>query len=125
MRLVGRTPAPQRWARAADVFAFLSRREGLGYVIIESMGCGIPAVVSPLDGIGHELVQHGRTGFVVDEPDDAAAVGARLRSLLDDAELRRRLGAEARHDVVARFSMQARARQLVGIYEGMRAEAGP
>jgi len=115
LRIEGMSPVLERYYQAADVYAFLSRREGLGYVTIEAMACGIPAVVSPMDGIGAELVPEG-CGHVLDEPDDPDAVGSVLRRLLDDAGLRRRLGEAARRDAEERFSMPARARKLAAIY---------
>jgi glycosyltransferase involved in cell wall biosynthesis len=109
---------------AADVFALLSRREGFGTVTAEAMACGLPCVVSPLDGIAREIVDEGRTGFVVDDPDDPDAVAARLRSLFSDLELRSTLGAAARETACARFSMEVRAERLAGIYRTLAGRAG-
>lgn len=116
VRLVGRVDDPERWLAASDVFALLSRSEGFGIVIAEAMGCGLPCLVSPLEGIGREIVSEGQTGFVIDEPDDPEAVAARLRPLLADAEVRRKLGAEAARDAHARFSLAARAAKLERAY---------
>jgi glycosyltransferase involved in cell wall biosynthesis len=49
---------------------------------------------------------------VVDRPGDATAVAAALARLLDDSELRERLGAEARHRAVAEFDYDKLARML-------------
>jgi glycosyltransferase involved in cell wall biosynthesis len=116
VRFVGRVDDPERWMAASDVFALLSRREGFGTVTAEAMACGLPCVVSPLDGIAREIVDEGRTGFVVDEPDEPDAVAAPLRSLLSDAHRRSTLGAAARESACARFSMDVRAERLAGIY---------
>jgi glycosyltransferase involved in cell wall biosynthesis len=123
VRLVGRVDDVERWMAAADVFALLSRREGFGTVTAEAMACGLPCVVSPLDGIGREIVDEGRTGFVIDDPDDPDAVAARLRPLLSDGELRRRLGTAARESACARFSMEVRAERLAEIYRTLAARS--
>ncbi len=124
VRFVGRVDDVERWMAAADVFALLSRREGFGTVTAEAMACGLPCVVSPLDGIAREIVDEGRTGFVIDDPDAPEAVAARLRSLLSDVELCSTLGAAARESACARFSMDVRAERLAGIYRTLVARAG-
>ncbi len=112
----GRVDDLERYYAASDLFVFLSRREGLGNVTIEAMATGLPCIVSPLDGIGHELIDHGRTGFVAESPDDAAAVAALIRRLLDQPDEARRMGEAAHADAVARFSMPARAAALATLY---------
>ena len=54
-----------RLLAAADVFAFPSRREGFGTVMIEAMACGVPPVVAELPGI---------TDFVFGDDDDGAVI---------------------------------------------------
>jgi glycosyltransferase involved in cell wall biosynthesis len=119
VRFVGRVEDLERWYAAADVFLFLSRREGQGYVIVEAMASGLPCVVSPLDGIGRELL--GDSGVVADDPDDADAVAARIGELLADAPRRRTLGERARLRAEARFSMKTRARSFAELYRELHA----
>lgn len=116
VRFAGRLDEVHDAMAAADVFAFLSRREGFGTVTVEAMACGLPVLVSPLDGIAREILADGREGLVADAPDDPEAVAAALRELLDDPGRRARLGAAAREAACARFSMRARAEALAGIY---------
>jgi glycosyltransferase involved in cell wall biosynthesis len=119
LALTGRIDNVEEYLGASDLFVFLSRREGMGYVIPEAMACGLPCVVSPLDGIAEELVEEGRTGFIARAPDDSEQVAEILRPLLEDAELRRSLGVSARRVVEERFSMEARARTLRGVYDAL------
>jgi glycosyltransferase involved in cell wall biosynthesis len=123
VRLLGHTNEPERVLRAADAFVFLSRREGLGNVVIESLACGLPCVVSPLDGIGHELLEEGETGHVIADPDDAQAVGACIAGLLDEPERRAAMGRAAHAEARRRFSMGVRARALAEVYRSVVAEA--
>jgi glycosyltransferase involved in cell wall biosynthesis len=119
VRIVGRVDRVEDFMRAADVFALLSLQEGFGIVIAEAMACGLPCVVSPLDGIAREIVREGQTGFVAQRPDDATAVGTILRRLLDDAKVRTELGSEAADAARARFSLDGRARQLAELYRSL------
>jgi glycosyltransferase involved in cell wall biosynthesis len=74
----------------ADVFFFPSAMEGFGLSVGEAMSSGLPVVASDRGSIP-ELVVDGEGGFVSD-PIDKARFGERLRLLLGDAALRRKLG---------------------------------
>jgi glycosyltransferase involved in cell wall biosynthesis len=117
VHFTGRSDRIQEEFAAADLFLFLSRKEGFGTVTIEAMATGLPVVVSPLDGIGREIVTEGVTGHVTPDPDDAAAVAAIVSGLLDDDPRRRRLGDAARRDAIKRFSWQLRVDRLLAIYD--------
>jgi glycosyltransferase involved in cell wall biosynthesis len=77
--------------RSADVFVFPTLEEGGPQVVNEAAGCGVPVITTPM---GAARVANGATGFVLDPLDEAGWIEA-LRTLADDAELRRRMGAEA------------------------------
>ena len=95
---------------AADVFAIPCRRrwagleqEGFGIVFLEAAACGVPQVAGDSGGAA-EAVADGRTGFVVDRPDDPVATASVLARLLDDPDLRRAQGQAARRRAEAEFS---------------------
>ncbi|MCA0458815.1 MAG: glycosyltransferase [Chloroflexi bacterium] len=98
---------------AADVLALPAVGEGLPMVVLEAMAAGLPVIVSPGCNLP-EVVQHG-AGLEVEavvEPLSGA-----LRSLLPDAARRARMGAAARALVNERFTWDAVAAQLEGLYE--------
>jgi glycosyltransferase involved in cell wall biosynthesis len=74
----------------ADVFFFPSAMEGFGLAVGEAMSSGLPVVASDRGSIP-ELVVDGEGGFVSD-PRDRERFAERLRLLLGDPALRRRLG---------------------------------
>jgi glycosyltransferase involved in cell wall biosynthesis len=76
--------------RAADCLVLPSRNDSFGMVVAESLACGVPAIVS--DQVGaRDLIEPGRTGFVV----PAGDVGALTAVLLDCASRRSELRAMA------------------------------
>jgi glycosyltransferase involved in cell wall biosynthesis len=104
--------------KACDLFVSSSRWEGSPLVVLEAMASG-RAILATRQGAG-EVLEHGRTGWLVDSG-DPGALGAALTRLMADAPLRRRLGAAARKEAVARFSLKAYVQDLMGIYDGLLA----
>lgn len=66
--------------RLADAYVMPSRQEGFGYVHLEAMACGIPAVASGADG-AREAVRDGMLGEVIDPDDRQQIVDATLRAM--------------------------------------------
>ena len=94
----------------ADVFSMLCRvrwggleQEGFGIVFLEAAACAVPQLAGRSGGAA-EAVVDGTTGYVVDDPTDVSQVVSHLRTLLADAELRRRLGDAGRARAVSEFS---------------------
>jgi len=108
---------------ASDVFVLPSRWEGLSVALLEAGLAGLPAVVSDLPA-NREVVQAGTTGLVVpvDQPDGLAAA---VCTLIDDPELRRRLGRAAKRRVVERFLMDASVQKVTRIYDELLRERRP
>ena len=79
--------------RAADVVVVPSRSESFGLVALEAAACGVPVVASAVGGL-NTLVDHGRTGFLV-EGRDPAAFATCLQQLLDDPVLAAEMGRRA------------------------------
>jgi glycosyltransferase involved in cell wall biosynthesis len=69
-------------------------QEGLGLVTLEAIGCGCAVIASDLSAI-RDVVIDGETGLLA-QAGDAADCAAKLRRLLDDGNLRQRLGESAR-----------------------------
>jgi glycosyltransferase involved in cell wall biosynthesis len=98
----GRVENVEEYLRASDVFVFPSVFEALGLSLIEAAATGLPAVGARTGGIV-DVIDDGASGFLF-TPDDAADLAAKLAPLVDDAELRRRLGERARSVAAERFS---------------------
>ena len=102
----------------ADVFAMLCRnrwggleQEGFGIVFVEAASCGVPQVAGDSGGAA-EAVADGETGFVIADPEDIQAVADAFAKLLDDDELRRRMGEQSRRRVLDDFAYDVLARRL-------------
>ncbi len=84
VHFAGLRPDPERLLAAADCLVFPSRFDAFGNAVLEAMASGLPVVVSRHAGSA-ELVIPGKTGAVVAAPEDAAALAAAIRPILDPA----------------------------------------
>lgn len=98
-----------------DLLVHPARREGLGVALLEAASCALPIVAAPVGGVP-DLIEHARTGWLVDF-EDPAAVAEALGRLLSEPGERKRLGEAARRDVERRFSVAAMVDAHVRLYE--------
>ncbi|MDX6423918.1 MAG: hypothetical protein QOI67_1389, partial [Gaiellaceae bacterium] len=95
--------------------ALPSWTEGLPLVVLEAMALG-RAVVATTVGGTPELVSEGETGLLV-PPQDVEALTAAVKRVLEDEDLRRRLGDAGKRRVAERFSSEAMTRDVLAIYD--------
>jgi colanic acid/amylovoran biosynthesis glycosyltransferase len=100
---------------APSVHASDGKREGIPVVLMEAMSCGLPVVASRLSGIP-ELVEDEVDGLLV-APGDAPALATAIARVMDDVELRERIGAAARAKVKRDFDLLTNARRVVGLID--------
>ena len=100
----------------ADVFALACRvdqrgdRDGIPVVLMEAMALGVPVVSGRLPAI-EELVEHGRTGILVNA-DDPTEVAHEFARLAGDATLCDSLATAARERVVEEFALDVNIDRL-------------
>jgi glycosyltransferase involved in cell wall biosynthesis len=118
VQLLGRVPHEriELLMQAADLFVLGSHREGSGYSLIEALACGLTPVVTDIPSF-RALTGAGAVGMLW-PCDDAAALGAALRSLAGRA-----VNDRARDDVHAHFerelSFAALGRKLGAMYHDL------
>jgi glycosyltransferase involved in cell wall biosynthesis len=107
---------------SATVYLQTSVWEGMPMSLMSAMAAGLPCVVA--DVTSHrDVVVHGRTGFIVRDLDD---FDRHVRWLLDERELRRRLGEAARRECRQRFAgerFRAALQHLYGVGHAARGAA--
>lgn len=95
---------PLAWAAAMDIVVLASAKEGLPRVILEAMLLGKPVIASDVVG-SRELVRHETSGFLYPYGDEDALAN-HLQQLLEDADLRQKMGAAGRQDVLQNYSIE-------------------
>ncbi|HYL81104.1 MAG TPA: glycosyltransferase family 4 protein [Candidatus Acidoferrum sp.] len=104
---------------AADVVALPSAvlpgwAEGFGRVLVEAALCGKPVVATRTGGIP-EVVRDGETGLLVPAADPRALANA-LCLLLEDPDLRHRMGLAGVRNARERFSVRAHCQRVMDLY---------
>jgi glycosyltransferase involved in cell wall biosynthesis len=111
----GRVEEVMPYLLRADVYVLPSLQEGSGSLaLLEALQAGAAIVASAIDGIVED-VHDGRDALLV-APGDPRALREAIARVLSDEELRASLRAGARETFKARFTLQANARELAGLY---------
>jgi glycosyltransferase involved in cell wall biosynthesis len=114
IEITGWLSRPGEQLRTLDVFCMFSRYESFGYVTAEAMALGVPVVATATTGTV-DLVEHERTGLLVDP--NLAAVEAAVRLVASDPALRERLRIHGRHLVGEKYTVRRMVDDVEQIYE--------
>jgi len=100
--------------RNSQLHIHASHTESLPNSVIEAMSAGLPVIGTTVGGIP-ELIVDGETGFLV-PPADPAALCAAIERLMNDAELRTRLGQQAQQRARDLFDVESSSRRYEQLY---------
>lgn len=99
-----------------DIFVLPSYNEGLPMALLEAMGWGLPAIVTPVGGIP-ELIISTENGLLVN-PGDIQKLSQAMQKLIENESLRVSLGNAAR-ETVTPFDVKVYSSQLQQIYSSV------
>ena len=108
---------------AADGFVLSSAWEGMPNVVMEALAAAVPVVATRVGGVA-ELVESGKSGWLV-PPEDPGALTQSMRELMSvPVEQRRRMGLRGRDHVAAHYSLNAMADQWLALFGELLQEKG-
>ena len=105
----------------AQVAVVPSLYEGFSLPAIEAMSCGVPLVATTGGALPEVVGTDGETALLV-PPGNSEALADRIRTALDDAELRARIGAAGRQRVIDRWTWRHTAEGTLEQYRALLAE---
>ena len=117
LRRIDFTPNPERYMVAADIFCLPSYREGFGQVIVEAGACEVPTVASRIYGIS-DAVGDGKSGLLF-TAGDVGALKLALLKLIEDKDLRLKMGESARTRALQLFSSDRIVAEMQLLYNDL------
>lgn len=100
-----------------DIFVLPSKMEALGTAILEASSCAVPCIGSDAGGI-IEAISDKNTGLIF-KSEDKESLKEALKSLIEDKNLRVRLGKNAREYVEQNFSIEKMVKDTEKLYENL------
>ena len=102
------------WYRKASIFVLPSYREGFGVVILEALACETPVIATNVDGIPEIL--HDNTCGILVPPGTPQGLARAIQFLLDNKDIRVKLGRQGRTIIQKRFSLNIVVSRVCKIY---------
>lgn len=109
--------AKQRVLAEGTIYVLPSYAEGLPISVLEAMEAGMPVVATTVGGIP-DAIEDGMEGFLV-SPGDINCLVNRISQLLQDSDLRSRMGLAAKMKVAALFSPTSVLPQIEALYSDL------
>ena len=116
VHLLGFVDGARKLLAAFDVFVLPSRKEGLGYVLLEAGSVGLPVVSTTVGGIP-EIIEDEVSGELV-HTNDCPGLARALQKLYDHSNTRTRYGEELKRKVDRYFNLRGMVKRTIEVYEG-------
>ncbi|MEU4160887.1 glycosyltransferase [Actinoplanes sp. NPDC026670] len=110
--------------RRATVVVQKSREEGFGLTVTEAMAKGRPVVASRVGGLARQI-EHGRTGLLLDDPDDLPGFADLIGRLLDQPRQAAALATAGQAHAVRHYTSDREIRDHHRLYAELAATTRP
>lgn len=100
---------------AFDIFTLPSLTEGLSNTLLEAMACGKPIITTFVGG-NSELVEHGKTGLLV-QPKSSEELAEKILDLLIDSNKRVQMGQRGRDKILKHYTWEKIVPMYKRVYE--------
>lgn len=115
VELVGWSDNPAQYYASHDIFAMTSIYEAFGLIFLEAGFYELPSVATTVEGIP-EVVADGVTGFL-SEPNDEDSFVRNIVTLIENPEMRKKMGVAAKKRVTEKFSAGKMVEQYISLYQ--------
>ena len=112
-----RDDMPEVFAESNIVTLPTTYGEGIPKVLIEAASCGRAIVTTDVTGC-REIVRHNENGLLI-PPGDFKALADALKYLIENPQIRAKMGVQGREIVEAEFSEEIVVRQTMEVYKKM------
>ncbi|TAE08495.1 MAG: glycosyltransferase [Bacteroidetes bacterium] len=118
IKSLGFIKEPETIAKAyncADVFVVPSLEDNLPNTVMEAMACGVPVVAFKVGGIP-DMIQDNENGLLV-SPENSQELAKKINYLLENEEVRTRLGQAGFQTVRERYTLTIQAENYINLYK--------
>jgi len=115
VRFLGELPQAFQYLPALELICLTSYYEGMPNAIMEASAAGLPVIATRVGG-APEVVEHGKTGFLV-QPDDDVLLTAYLEQLLSNPIQSTTFGIAGAEKMLREFSVNAMGEKMMEMYE--------
>lgn len=110
------------WFKAAEIVLVPSiGQEAFGLVNVEAMACGVPVIASNIGGMP-EVIEHGKTGYLVNTKNLDADLANYVIQLLNNPEKIKQLGLNCVNRISENFTWEKSASRLLQLYDQIESE---
>lgn len=120
VKFVGKQDDIEYYMSCADAFLFPSEYESFGLAALEAMSCELPVISSNGGGLG-EVMKNGETGFL-SNVGDVEQMAAHALQVLQNPELGRKIGQQARAAVLSKYLPELIIPQYEALYKAVLSE---
>jgi len=114
VRFLGARDDIPKLLQALDVLVVNSHQEPFALTVLEGLASGTAVLATAVGGTP-EMIRHDQNGWLV-QSGNQDELSAGLITLMNDTDLRARLGSSARHDATARYSTSRFLTELASLY---------
>lgn len=114
--ILGKILEASQYLKAFDIFCLPSIKEGLSYTLIEALMAGLPILTTDVGG-NPEIVHDGENGFII-KPKDIRALAKKMKSLLQNDEMRSRMGECSLHFAV-NYKLERMVAETMEVYRSV------
>ncbi len=107
----------EKYHNILDIYVAVSLQESFGVAVLEASACGKPVIVSNVGGLP-EVVDNGQTGIIVESKNSIQLADA-LITLINNPDLRKRMGDAGRLKVIQDFSWDSSVKKMLMIYDNL------
>lgn len=115
VKFTGHVGDPKPILSNSDIFAYYSVHDNFPNAILDSMASGLPTLTNKVGAV-QEIMEDGYTGYIAENRDDYKD---KLFALINDPDLRGRMGVEGRKRVEKEYSWHTLAGKYIAIYESL------
>lgn len=119
--LCGRTPNITEKYAQHSIYVMSSRAEGLGLVLLEAASCSLPLISYDCHSGPKDIIVDGKNGYLIPQVGDTTAMADRICKLIEDANLRRQMGMNAKL-MVKKFSPTKIKEQWIAMLQTITCE---